>query len=54
LPKDFRKRFGGQFNGGFHAAMCDGSVRFVPDKVTDRTLGFALCPDDGQVLGSDW
>jgi hypothetical protein len=54
FPKNFRKRFGGQFPGGFYAAMWDGSVRFVPDSVTDQTLGFALCPDDGMVLGPDW
>jgi hypothetical protein len=54
LPKDFRKKFGGQFSGGFHALLWDGSARFVPDSVTNQTLGYALCPDDGQVLGSDW
>ena len=54
LPKDFRKKFGGQFPGGFYVAMWDGSVRFVSDKVSDRTLGFALNPSDGNVLGSDW
>src|SRR5205823_5030199 len=54
LPKDFRKKFGGQFSGGFHALLWDGSVRFVPDSVSDQTLGYALCPDDGQVLGPDW
>lgn len=54
LPKDFRKKFGGEFPGGFHAMMWDGSVRFVKDSVSDRTLGFALNPADGNVLGSDW
>jgi hypothetical protein len=54
LPKDFRKKFGGEFPGGFHAMMWDGSVRFVKDSVSDRTLGFALNPADGNVLGADW
>jgi len=54
LPKDFRKKFGGLFPGGFTVALWDGSVGFVPDTVSDRTLSFALDPADGQVLGSDW
>jgi hypothetical protein len=54
LPKDFRKRFGGQFPGGFHAAMWDGSVRFVPDSVSDNTLTLAINPADGMPLGADW
>ncbi|QJW97065.1 DUF1559 family PulG-like putative transporter [Frigoriglobus tundricola] len=54
LPKDFRKKFGGQFPGGFHVAMWDGSVRFVSDQVTDRTLGHALTPAGVEVLGADW
>jgi prepilin-type processing-associated H-X9-DG protein len=32
LPKDLKKRFGGQFKGGFNALMWDGSVRFVIDR----------------------
>jgi hypothetical protein len=54
LPKGFRKKFGGEFPGGFHAMMWDGSVRFVKDSVSERTLGFALNPADGMVLGTDW
>ena len=54
FPKNFRKKFGGQFPGGFHVAMWDGSVRFVPDSVSDKTLGLAICPDDGMPLGEDW
>ena len=26
----------GQFKGGFHVAMCDGSVRFLPQASTNR------------------
>jgi hypothetical protein len=54
LPKEFRKKFGGQFRGGFHVGMWDGSVRFVPDTVSDKTLSLAICPDDGFPLGADW
>jgi prepilin-type processing-associated H-X9-DG protein len=54
LPKDFRKKFGGLFPGGFNVAMWDGSVRFVPDTVSDRTLSLAFNPRDGMPLGSDW
>jgi|GEM_PF-1669035 len=54
LPKDFRKKFGGEFPGGFYAVMWDGSVRFVSDKVSDETLSRALSPADGKPLGRDW
>jgi len=54
VPKDFRKKFGGQFSGGFNDLMWDGSVHFVRDSVSDHTLQSALNPNDGQALGSDW
>jgi hypothetical protein len=54
LPKDFRKKFGGQFPGGFTIALWDGSAGFVLDTMSDETLRLALDPADGQVLGSDW
>ena len=53
-PGALKKKFGGQFPGGFNVAMWDGSVRFVKDTVSERTLGLALNPNDGQPLGSDW
>jgi hypothetical protein len=53
-PKDFRKKFGGLFPGGFNAALWDGSVRFIRDTVSDKTLELALNPNDGQILGPDW
>jgi hypothetical protein len=53
-PNDFRKKFGGQFAGGFHAVLWDGSVRFLPDAMSDTTLALALCPSDGQPLPADW
>ena len=54
LPTDFRKKFGGQFPGGFHVAMWDSSVRFVTDGVSSRTLSAALTPSAGDILGKDW
>ena len=40
--------------GGFNVVMADGSVRFVSDKVSERTLRNAITKDDGQQLGADW
>ncbi len=53
-PGDLHRKFGGQFPGGFNVAMWDGSVRFVPNTVTERTLGLAINPRDGMPLGPDW
>jgi prepilin-type processing-associated H-X9-DG protein len=54
VPKDLKKKFGGLYPGGFNVLMWDGSVRFVRDTVSDRTLGLLLDPRDGQVIGDDW
>ncbi len=54
LPKDLKKKFGGVQPGGFNVAMWDGSARFIPDTVSERTLGLLLNPRDGQVIPSDW
>ena len=54
LPKDFRKKFGGQFPKGFNVLMWDGSTRFVYDSVSDQTLARAIDPKDGLPLGDDW
>ena len=54
LPKDFRKKFGGLYPGGFNVLMWDGSVRFVTDSVSDRTLGLMVDPRDGQPIPNDW
>jgi prepilin-type processing-associated H-X9-DG protein len=53
-PGELKKKFGGQFPNGFNVLMWDGSVRFVSDAVKEGTLRLAVCPDDGQVLPSDW
>jgi prepilin-type processing-associated H-X9-DG protein len=54
LPKDLKEKFGGLQPGGFNVAMWDGSVRFIKDTVSDRTLGLLLNPRDGQVIPNDW
>lgn len=36
------------------AALCDGSVRTLPPKLTERTLRNAITRDDGNPLGEDW
>ncbi|AMV28475.1 hypothetical protein VT84_28985 [Gemmata sp. SH-PL17] len=54
LPKDLKKKFGGLQPGGFTVVMWDGSARFIPDTVSERTLGLLLNPKDGQVIPSDW
>jgi hypothetical protein len=53
-PGELKKKFGGQFPGGFNVVMWDGWVRFVHDTVSERTLSLALNPNDGQVLPADW
>jgi hypothetical protein len=39
---------------GFQAAMCDGSVRFISDKITEKTLRNAITRNDGNPLGDDF
>src|SRR5262249_57367140 len=34
LPKDFRKKFGGQFANGFNVLLWDGSVRFLSNSIS--------------------
>jgi hypothetical protein len=57
LPFDPAKplpKLGGLFPGGFHAALADGSVRFVSDKITPQTLRSAITRNGGEVLGPDF
>jgi prepilin-type processing-associated H-X9-DG protein len=42
--KDLR----GQANDGFNTAFCDGSVRFVTDKIDPKTLWYILLMNEGQ------
>jgi hypothetical protein len=39
---------------GFLASMCDGSVRFISDKVSEKTLRNAITRNDGNPLGDDF
>ena len=47
LPQSF-------FAGGALAVLADGSVRSVTSSVSPLTLFYALKPDDGQPMPSDW
>jgi hypothetical protein len=53
-PGAIKKLIGGQFPKGFHVLMWDGSVRFVPDTVSENTLRLLFDPRDGMVIPSDW
>jgi hypothetical protein len=51
LEIDLEKPFGGlgtTFKGGFLAAFCDGSVRFISEKVDAKTLSLLFQMADGQ------
>jgi prepilin-type N-terminal cleavage/methylation domain-containing protein len=39
---------------GINAALGDGSVRFVSGGISPNTWWFALTPNGGETLGSDW
>lgn len=40
--------------GGFLGSMCDGSVRFLSDKISEKTMRNAITRDDGNPLGDDF
>jgi len=40
--------------GIMQVLLLDGSVRGVSSGISPLTMGYAIQPDDGQVLGSDW
>ncbi len=42
------------YAGGILVGLGDGSVRLVNSGVSQQTWTFAIFPNDGQVLGSDW
>ncbi|MBA4062321.1 MAG: hypothetical protein C0501_01180 [Isosphaera sp.] len=46
-------KLGSVFPGGFHALMCDGSVRFFPDTLSETTLRALISVSGGEVLGPD-
>ncbi|HJT78937.1 MAG TPA: DUF1559 domain-containing protein, partial [Gemmataceae bacterium] len=49
LPK-----LGGHFSNGFNVLLCDASVRFLSNKVSETTLKAAITRDGGEILGPDW
>lgn len=53
-PGELKKKFGGQYPGGFNVAMWDGSARFVRDTINERTLGLLINPRDGMPIPNDW
>jgi type II secretory pathway pseudopilin PulG len=48
---DYAQSFTG---AGLQVAMADGSGRTVSPSISGLTWRYALIPDDGQMLGSDW
>jgi beta-lactamase regulating signal transducer with metallopeptidase domain len=55
IPYDAAKplpAFGGRFAGGFHAALADGSVRFVSQKIQETVLRALLTENGGEVIQS--
>jgi hypothetical protein len=56
LPYDAKKplpKLGGLFDGGFHIALGDGSVRFVRPNFNERILRLAITRDDGEAIDLD-
>ena len=49
-----RSRVYANHTGGCLVALADGSVRSVSSGVSQLSWQYALTPDDGQVLSSDW
>ena len=55
LPFDAKGRLpklGGLSKGGFHAAMVDGSVRFIPQTVGEKSLRAMITCNGGEII--DW
>jgi hypothetical protein len=56
LPYDAKKplpKLGGQFPGGFHAALMDGSVVFLSSKIDEETLRAMITRSGGEVVNWD-
>jgi hypothetical protein len=54
VPGKPPKLGGGVFSEGFHAILCDGSVRFLySNKIDARTLSNAIQTNDGQIVDLD-
>ncbi len=53
-PDHPERGLGGHFQGGFLAALADGSDRFIAKTMSKATLRAAFTPAGGEVMGSDW
>lgn len=49
-PEKDPPALGGYFKDGFHAGLCDGSVRFLTPKVDAKTLKLLIMPQDGNPI----
>ena len=50
IPYDPEKpipKLGGCFEGGFHAGLCDGSVRFISESIDEKVLRAMINTSDG-------
>ena len=43
-------KLGGYFKEGFNAALCDGSVRFIDQRIDSKVLKLLITPQDGTPL----
>jgi prepilin-type processing-associated H-X9-DG protein len=43
-----------KLSGGSNVLMCDGSVRFIRDTVSDRTMRQLITKADGEAIRDDW
>lgn len=46
-------KLGGWYQGGFHVAMCDGSVRFFSDKIDENTLRSLITKVGAEMIRQD-
>jgi hypothetical protein len=56
LPFDPDKKLpklGGQFDEGFVAGFCDGSVRFINHKISEKTLKALITRNGGEVINAN-
>ncbi|HEY1603706.1 MAG TPA: DUF1559 domain-containing protein [Pirellulales bacterium] len=47
-PQDPKAELGGHYLGGFHAALCDGSVHFIADTIAEPTLTALFTRNGGE------
>lgn len=53
IPIDFEKdlpEFGGWYQGGYIALMCDGAVKFISENIDEKVLKLLIQRNDGQPL----